>query len=602
VTDHFPERGSFARESLTEDEEYRLPLKRRASLAYETYERPGLFVLTLASLVLGFIGFRRYFLDQGRGSYVDALLSDLDLFKLRPNIGEGRIPIELNVARVLSPLIAGLVAFRSAAVLFRERLDHLRTRRRRDHVVVVGCNTTSWPLIRALRRADTAVTVLDELDSGTITALRAIGALGLSSNRSATERLHQARAERATHVIAMLDNDFANLDHGLCAHRLLATRKDRPQVLVCGRQPDFCGWLRLDDLASSATSGPRLDFISGDERMAHDMVDLLPTHGTVMVFGSPTIEAHILLRLARANASNASNARDGALAAVAHRVVTEPPDHSAPRWSAIVESGHSGDCVEVARRSFAGFDAALPIVTVDRIGDAARNPVGVVGAIVCGTDASTVVAALELANRLPPDAVVIAGLPAAATFTRLVPSTSGARVAFVDTSAWASDLDLVLEGTFEVIARAVHQRYRDARPGTAQDPSTMPWSQLSPQLKASNRAQAKHLGVKLAAIRATLAPLGGHHAAFAFTPEEREYLSIMEHDRWVEERRAAGWTSGPRDVATLKTPHLVPWEELTAEMKDLDRSAVDGLPSFLADVGYRIERLERSAMDKSMAT
>jgi RyR domain/TrkA-N domain len=583
VTAHSTERGTFARESLMEDEGYRLPLKRRASLAYETYERPALFLLAVASLVLGFIGYRRYFLGQGRGSYVDALLSDLDLFKLRPNIGEGNIPVELNIARVLSPLIAGLVAFRSAAVLFRERLDHVRTRRRRDHVVVVGCNSTSWPLIRALRRADTAVTVLDELDPGTIVALRAIGALGLSSNRSAPERLHQARVERATHVIAMLDNDFANLDHGLCARRLLASRKDRPQILVCGHQPDFCGWLRLDDLVSSATSGPRLDFISGDERLAHEMVDLLPSRGKVLVFGQPIIEAHILLRLARTNASSVSS-------------------HSRAGWSAIVETGHRGACVEVARRSFAGFDAALPVTDVERIGDAASNLVGVVGAIICGTDASTVVDALELANRLPPEAMVVAALPAAATYTSLVPSTQGARVAFVDTSAWASDLELVLDGTFEVIARAVHQRYRDEHPGTTADASTLPWSKLSPQLKASNRAQAKHLGVKLAAVGATLAPLGGHHETFGFTRDERERLAVMEHDRWVEERRAAGWTSGPRDVATLKTPHLVPWEELTAEVKDLDRSAVDGLPSFLADVGYRIERIERSLTDPTIAT
>ena len=575
MTQHEAERGSFARESLLEDEDYRLPLKRRVSLVYETYERPTLFLLAVTSLVLGFIGFRRYLPEQGRGSYVDALLSDVDLFKLRPNIGDGEIPLELNIARVLSPLIAGLVAFRSAAVLFRDRLDQLRTRRRRGHVVVVGCNSTSWPLIRSLRRVGTNVTVVDDLDPGSVSALRSVGALSLSSKGTAAERLHQARVERASHVIAMLDDDFANLDHGLTARRLLASRKDRPQVLVCGHQPDFCGWLRLDDLSSPATSGPRLDFISGEERLAHDMIDLIPRRGRVVVFGPPTLEAHILLRLARANATGLGR-----------------PDGPSLRWSATVTEAHVAHCRDAASRSFVGFDSTITLSSVERLSDAADVDAGeVVGAIICGGDASIVVSALELANRLPRTAVVVAGLPAAATYRHLVPSPTGAAVTLVDTSSWSGDLDLVLEGTFEVIARAVHERYRSEHPGDTSDPATLPWSQLPPQLKASNRAQAKHLGVKLAAIGATLAPLGGTHSPFAFTSAEREHLSIMEHDRWVAERSGAGWTAGPRDVAKLRTPFLVPWDDLTEEIKDLDRSAVDGLPSFLADVGYRIERL-----------
>ena len=47
--------------------------------------------------------------------------------------------------------------------------------------------------------------------------------------------------------------------------------------------------------------------------------------------------------------------------------------------------------------------------------------------------------------------------------------------------------------------------------------------------------------------------------SFAFTPEEVERLAEMEHERWLAERRALGWTPGPRDPQKKTNPNLVPW-------------------------------------------
>jgi hypothetical protein len=56
---------------------------------------------------------------------------------------------------------------------------------------------------------------------------------------------------------------------------------------------------------------------------------------------------------------------------------------------------------------------------------------------------------------------------------------------------------------------------------------------------------ADHIATKLEAVRCHIVPLTALEGdAFAFAPAEVEQLAEMEHERWVAERRAQGWTRG----------------------------------------------------------
>jgi hypothetical protein len=123
-----------------------------------------------------------------------------------------------------------------------------------------------------------------------------------------------------------------------------------------------------------------------------------------------------------------------------------------------------------------------------------------------------------------------------------------------------------------------------------------PWDKLKETYKESNRAQAAHIGVKLADVGCDLAPLTDWDAeSFRFEPDELERLAVLEHDRWMKERQASGWVLGPKDPDRNVSPHLVPWSELDEEVKDYDRLFIRGLPRFLARAGFQIVRLERRA-------
>lgn len=152
-------------------------------------------------------------------------------------------------------------------------------------------------------------------------------------------------------------------------------------------------------------------------------------------------------------------------------------------------------------------------------------------------------------------------------------------------------------GHREILARAIHEHYvrNQLRIGDTREKnnSLVPWEELPEDLKESSRRQAEHIGAKLTAIGSDIEPLVDPESdPFRFDPGEVERLAEMEHARWDQERRNAGWTYGPEiDDARKKSPNLIPWANLPEREKEKDRNAVRGIPSLLARVGLRVVRM-----------
>jgi hypothetical protein len=265
-----------------------------------------------------------------------------------------------------------------------------------------------------------------------------------------------------------------------------------------------------------------------------------------------------------------------------------------------LQSPAADEILDAVRRRIRNVDTALNIVfTTGADAEIVWDRVSC--AIVGGTGPEALTNAMAVSRRLTPHAKVIAIVADSAHLAPLLDANNGDRtvpIEIVDPLRWWRDSDLILGGTVEIIARATHDNYVATRASVAptnepvelDDPATVSWGQLPEDLKKSNRDQARHLWVKLAAIGCVLAPNGGESEPFMFGDDEIDRLAQLEHQRWVRERRANGWTSGERNIERKTTPYLVGWDQLTEEVKDLDRAAVVGLPAFVNDVGYRIVR------------
>lgn len=141
----------------------------------------------------------------------------------------------------------------------------------------------------------------------------------------------------------------------------------------------------------------------------------------------------------------------------------------------------------------------------------------------------------------------------------------------------------------EEIAKMIHSDYVKKQRGQRKEaaPELQNWDDLPGDIKYSNLSQARHISEKLRAVGCGIAA-----ADSGLPPLEKlefgeiEMLSVLEHQRWVAERRASGWTLGSKkDFAKKQTPYLVPWEDLTDKVRDLDRDAVRNIIPLLGRVG-----------------
>lgn len=147
----------------------------------------------------------------------------------------------------------------------------------------------------------------------------------------------------------------------------------------------------------------------------------------------------------------------------------------------------------------------------------------------------------------------------------------------------------------ERLAQAIHDTYGAVHEG-GMAVSLGPWAELPEEFKESNRAQAREIGERLAAIGCVMVPAFDQAPDFAFDDHEVQLLARLEHERWMGERTAQGFEFGP--VRGERTrPDLVPWERLPGEARRRNLQDVRRIPAMLACAGFQVLRHGGGAQD-----
>jgi hypothetical protein len=157
-------------------------------------------------------------------------------------------------------------------------------------------------------------------------------------------------------------------------------------------------------------------------------------------------------------------------------------------------------------------------------------------------------------------------------------------------------LDVLFNDAMERMAMANHAQHVKEQMGKKDpsDPTMQPWENLREDFKESSRNQVKQIPEKFQRIGFDLMPfVEKPEKRFEFTEEQVEILAEMEHERWVAERLKEGWIYGSlRDPVKKISPYLVPWSELTEEVKDWDRNPIRKIPERLESCGLEIYKLQ----------
>ncbi len=552
-------------------------------------------VLFVVVLVLGYVGHRSLLEARGEAHTVaDLLYLDLQLFFVNVSDRGDDLPLALVVAKFAAPALAGYSALVALSQLFRDRIDELRFRFASGHAIVVGAGDTGLVFTRALRGLGRKVLVVDaDATNANLGACRELGAAVLVADAREPETLLRSGVAKAGQLIATTGSDTANAEVVLEASRLVGTRTAPLHCLAHIVDADLWRLLRAHELQEAGDRAVQFDFFNLYAAAARRLLSDHPPFPSdadapagIVVVGGGELAEQVVVEAGR---------RWSAL----DREDRLPVTVLADRGTELVAKLVAGSPQLGERSDLRGADGPLDALTV-HTALAGLGPVG--AAYVCmDDDAAAIAVAGVLQHHLPGTTVVLCILRDTGLVGLLnerqvgTPRGLGAVHAFSVLERTCHP-ELRLLAIDENLARSIHEHHRRLRLQDGADPgepALQDWDQLPEDLRSSNRQQARHISTKLRAIDCDLVPTPRWEPArLAFTPGEVERLAEMEHERWIDERTAAGWQRGDTaDSERRISPYLVPWADLPEQAREWNRESVREIPDLVALEGFEVVRL-----------
>ncbi|WP_083213254.1 NAD-binding protein [Mycobacterium malmoense] len=547
----------------------------------------------VAAFVLGFVGFFEH-----DASPTDAVYNSLKLFIFHESEANTGVGVCVNIARFLAPAVAGYAALVALGSLFYERWLQMKGARRHGHIVLCGLGYVGSAFLEALLAARKRVVVIEkDAENPNRQLCRRRGVPVIVGDAQQKGILQAAGIERAARLLAATPDDAVNAEIVARAQELItlkAARGRRRQTVITRRRgtglsclarigdPDLCTWLRIAE-AKRHDASSALDFFNPYDISGRLMLEEFPydtQHGRphILVAHPDAAGARLIFYAARQWHDLRSDNTVPLL-------VTVVDDHAEQQVDALV-----GEYPVLENEKVCEFVTCSASVRGVQ-GRLANQGPGISRAYVTAyDDAQGLETALKLRREfdaLNSKVPLVVALSGAEGLASLVKNSGPSGMDVFLTLERTCDADFAAGGSFEIMARAIHNRYGDIQGGKAKPPQ---WSKLDESFKASNRGQARHIAVKLNEIGYQIVPLCNWGAMdFTFTPEEVDKLAEMEHDRWWEERRADRWKWGEKRNDELReNPYMVNWHELPAEIAEWDRVFVRAIPSLLASVGLQV--------------
>jgi hypothetical protein len=583
--------------------------KGRLRQLWQDYQWPlGLALLAL-SFLLGYVGFAKYAAATGIAlKPSDILYLTLQLATLESGAVSGPVSWELEVARWLIPLVAAYTAVLAAAMLFRKQLQMVKLWFIRDHVVICGLGEKGHLLADGFRDRGYGVVVIErDADHQQIPLCRERGIVVLTGDATEAVLLRKVAVQRASHLVSVCGDDGTNAEVAMAARPLVAARKRG--ALTCTIHlvdPHLCELLREQELGAEAVPTFRLELFNVFERGARSLLRAHPAFG--VQDGTATEKPHLLVvglgRLGESLVVHAARDWHERYADTGRMLRITVVDGAAEGKACALRRRYPQlpRCCDLAPVQMNLHDASFQ--GVDFLAYAASDAKFDIIYVCLADHSRGLQAALALRHQLdgnePP---IVVRMPRDSGLATLLHGHGGEAGAFRNIQTFAllertCTPELVLGGTHELLARAVHAEYlrqRDLLEQEAeQDRALVPWDDLPEDLRASNRRQVDHIRLNLSAAGYGIKPLVDWQAAsYRFEKEEIEQMACREHERWMEERRRRGWVYGPGDKNEGQKTHpdLLPWASLPDGVKNKDRQAMEALPELLARAGFQVVRL-----------
>ncbi len=600
---------------------HRSSVRRRLAAAWQTYGWYLVGVLTAGTLALAYIGIDEYCraaLSAAAGApaaaaqppcnvplrWWDILYLSLQLFIWQSGglfVG-AQVNPALQFARFAAPVLVGYAAIRGLLVLFADEYQTVRARFNRKHVVICGLGSRGLTLAARVRAAGWRVVMVESNDHpGAVRPARAHGAV-IVGDAADPHILRKAGVRRAEHVVSLCGSDAMNAEVAAQAMALVAGRR---RVLTChAHVADPVLWesLRMRELASPRGGGGRIQFFNTFDVAARAMAAAVlprftssPDGRHLLLIGLGPVSERFIVYLGRTWPFTRERSDERIRITVADSLASDKVHALTRRYPRL------GDACELVPRDIDRVDLG-PLLS-------AGGPRVTAACVTSSDDAAALTTGLALVHRSRDDSFpVVICVSQERGLDVLLGTGDGAdsRITLLGMLERGCTPELVLQGSNEILARAIHDEYlRDQlRAGHSfhTNPAMQPWEALAGSLRDSNRRQADHIREKLESIGCAIAPSAEWDATLLrFTGAEVEQMARMEHQRWVNERKDESWRHdpGPKNIERKTSPYLVDWELLPDTVKEFDRNTVRNMPAFLARVGLCVYRLPRAHAEET---
>ncbi len=597
------------------------------------YRNNKWYIFILSALLmfgLGCAGFYRLALDhphlfegQSRPSWTALMYASLSLFPIQSGlmVDLKQTNLCLEISRFGAPFVATFTAIEALALVFHEQIQSFRLRRIRDHVILCGLGQKGYRIAKQFHEAGYR-TLAIESDEGndSIPLCRELGIYVLMGDATQMDTLRRAGAHRARYLIAFCGHDATNAEIAMHARDMVrqsstpqnAARQER-HILTCILHivsPQLCELLRERELKEFSARF-RLQIFNVFDSGARAMLNAFPAfevegekespHTHLIVIGAGRMGRSLIIQAVRSwykrhKAAQTSEAAEpyvgGDESSLKVTIIDREASHvydliclrypKITRYCDLQAMQMDVNSAEFQRATF--LQTAL------------KNNERVRVYICLKDDSLSLSAALSLYQHIREiEQPIFVRMSQGAGLAQLL---SGAerrddaydRLRVFELMENTCTLELLLNGTNEVIARAIYAVYRkgEEQRGRVLDP----WERLSDSEKEPNRKAAIRMTATLDEMQYDIVNLTDFDAdSYTFSPEEIEQMARKEHEGWMQEKRAEGWQWGEKREDTKKRHNLLlEWEKLDEATREKNRRLVREWPSTLAEAGMQLRK------------
>lgn len=560
-----------------------------------------LFVLySILIMVLAFVGlYLQEIKFKEPASVLGRMFQMLTILKGGQGPIKNFAPFPLEIARVLAFFAGLFVALKTFGILLAKQWLLLRVKFLRNHTIIFGLNEMSFQLAKTLSDEGHLVLVVDSSPTDKwLIKLQNQDILFLEDDPTDGFVYKKTRVEHARYVFAFLTEENKNSELAVQVKEYLKlTKKNKPivDVFIHIPNPDLWNSLRGEEMESGGKKTFDIHYFNLFDLTAKNLLQASHLDKEILIIGYNALSENIILNLSR------------------ELFYTKHKRHE--KFKIVILDFDIAHKMEWLLQKYPAITEVCTLVHKDIVSDALTLPspkemnqllegCHFSTIFIClGNDDLTVAWALSIQKLIKNLTVpILLSMNQSSGLSKLLNDetsnySSAKYIQTFDTVKLACNVSILENSINETLARQIHHEYvtkqREKGISEQENPSTVPWNKLTDSLQESNRNQAKHIMEKIDSIGCDISILmDWRDPLFEFEPEELENLSRTEHDRWVEDRIKLGWKQGPRDVANKITPYLIPYDELTEEIKELDRDAIRNIPLLLAKTGFSIYRKE----------